>query len=296
MKLVAFLRLGRPKFLVGGFLLYALGAAIAGYHGHAIDLRRYLLGQLAVTAFQWMTHYANDYFDYDVDRANATPTQWSGGSRVLAAGELPRHIALDAARMLAAIGIAAATVIVMETGPASAIALGATLAIAWGYSAPPLRLCATGTGELATAIVVTGLVPWLGFHLQDPDHIGTRVVILALVPLGLLQFAMAIAVALPDAAGDRASGKRTLVVQLGRARAADLYAACTAAAFLWLPIAWQLGLPARAAQFAALPVPLAIWRISHLRADLQRGHFEPIARGAVVLLIATTIAMLAAFT
>src|SRR6185312_236895 len=103
-KLVAFVRLGRPLFLGGGFILFALGAAIAHLAGHPIDVARYALGQAAVTAFQLMTHYANDYFDFAADRANATPTQWSGGSRVLANDELPRSVALIAALVLAAIG------------------------------------------------------------------------------------------------------------------------------------------------------------------------------------------------
>ena len=47
---VAFIRLGRPLFLGGAFLLFALGAAIAAWHEHAIDWQRYVLGQSAVTA------------------------------------------------------------------------------------------------------------------------------------------------------------------------------------------------------------------------------------------------------
>ena len=81
--ILAFIKLGRPLFLGGGFILFALGAAIAHACGHVIDTGRYVLGQAAVTAFQLMTHYANDYFDYDADVANLTPTKWSGGSRVL---------------------------------------------------------------------------------------------------------------------------------------------------------------------------------------------------------------------
>ena len=94
----AFVRLGRPLFLVGGFVFYGLGAAIAAYRARAaaraIDWRRYVWGQVAITATHLMTHYCNDYFDFDADRANATPTRWSGGSRVLPAGELPRAVAL----------------------------------------------------------------------------------------------------------------------------------------------------------------------------------------------------------
>ena len=47
--ILAFVRLGRPLFLGGGFVLYALGAAIAAATGHAIDWQRYALGQGAVT-------------------------------------------------------------------------------------------------------------------------------------------------------------------------------------------------------------------------------------------------------
>src|SRR4030095_10362295 len=112
----AFIRLGRPLFLGGGFLLYALGAAVARSHGHEIEVHVYLLGQLVVTAFQLMTHYANDYFDYEADRANKTPTRWSGGSRVLVAGELPRRTALIAARALAMLGIVGTLVLAVRGG------------------------------------------------------------------------------------------------------------------------------------------------------------------------------------
>src|SRR5947209_4359893 len=63
----AFIRLGRPLFLVGGFVFYGLGAAIALFSGggRAIDWRRYFWGQVAVTAAHLMTHYSNDYFDFD---------------------------------------------------------------------------------------------------------------------------------------------------------------------------------------------------------------------------------------
>ena len=38
---VAFIKLGRPLFLGGGFILFGLGAAIAAAAGHAVDLTRY---------------------------------------------------------------------------------------------------------------------------------------------------------------------------------------------------------------------------------------------------------------
>ncbi|HEU4612975.1 MAG TPA: prenyltransferase [Kofleriaceae bacterium] len=293
---VAFIKLGRPLFLGGGFILFALGAGIAAAAGHPIDLTRYALGQAAVTAFQLMTHYANDYFDYDADLANATPTAWSGGSRVLPDGLLPRSVALGAAVVLAGTGIVMTTSLALVgSGSWTTPTLAVVLVLAWLYSAPPLRLCARGLGELDTALVVTVLVPWLGFYLQAPDLRGGAALALTIVPLALLQFAMLLAIEFPDAAGDAATGKRTLVVRLGAPAAARLYAAITAVAFVWPLAALALGLPTRVALAMLVPAPIAIWRISRLGDHADRSAFERFTFFAVFLLVATSAAALVAW-
>jgi len=291
---IAFVRLGRPLFLGGGFLMYGLGAAIAAGTGHAIDMRRYALGQGVVIAFQLMTHYANDYFDLEADRANATPTRWSGGSRVLPGGVLPAGVALAAARVLAGLGAVLAAALAIATRELAVAATCAAIGgLAWGYSAPPLRLCARGLGELATAAVVTVLVPWLGFSLQAPELRGADLLALSIVPLALLQVAMLLAIEFPDAAGDAATGKRTLVVRLGPVRAARLYAIAVAAAYAWLPIACALGWPSTVALAAAVPLPLALWRIARAGDHADPAAHERFALFAVMLLIGTGAAELA---
>jgi 1,4-dihydroxy-2-naphthoate octaprenyltransferase len=284
---LAFVRLGRPLFLGGGFILYALGAAIAHATGHVIDWSRYALGQGVVTAFQLMTHYANDYFDLEADRANATPTKWSGGSRVLPAGELHPRVALIAALVLAALGAGLS----LALGTYALCAL--IFVLAWSYSAPPLRLCASGLGELDTAIVVTVLVPYLGFTLQG----GTNVTLLALTiaPPALLQLAMLIAIEFPDAAGDAATNKRTLVVRLGAPRAAQLYVAITTLAFAWAPLAHALGLPLVTSLAMVIPAPIALWRIARIRDHADPSAFERLTFFAVFLLVATSACALASW-
>src|SRR6185312_13522547 len=113
---VAFVKLGRPQFLVGGFVLYGLGASLAAAGGAPLDGWRYGWGQLCVTATQLMTHYANDYFDLEADRANRTPTRWSGGSRVLPDGALRPGVALAAALVLG-FGALGATVALAMRAP-----------------------------------------------------------------------------------------------------------------------------------------------------------------------------------
>jgi 1,4-dihydroxy-2-naphthoate octaprenyltransferase len=294
----AFVRLGRPLFLTGGFILYGLGAAVAVCFGHAIDWSRYLWGQLAVTSIQLMTHYCNDHYDYDCDRANTTPTRWSGGSRVLTAGELPPRAAFVAALVLAGLGAAAGAHVGQRDHLPLALPLVlAMLALSWIYSAPPLALHSRGLGEIDTALVVTGLVPLLGFYLAAPDLGGLRVLLLALVPLGCLQIAMILAVEFPDAHGDAAAGKRTLVVRLGPQRAAGLYAGVIALAYFGLPAAVALGLPGPVALAAAAPTPLALWRMGRARAGdcADPARFEDVAFWGVALLVATSSAELLAF-
>lgn len=295
-RIVSIIKLGRPLFLGGGFILYGLGAAIAAAAGHAIDTGRYALGQGAVTAFQLMTHYANDYFDYEADRANATPTKWSGGSRVLPDGALPRSVALSCALVCAAIGLAVSGAIAASVGGLSLPTLAIIGVLAWFYSAPPLRLCATGLGELDTALVVTVLVPWLAFYLQaGADEAGMRMLALSIVPPALLQLAMLLAIEFPDAAGDAATGKRTLVVRLGAPAAARLYVAITACAIGWPAVAYACGLPPRVVVAMLAPAPLAIWRMYRIDDHADPRAFESLTFWAVGLLVVMSALELAAW-
>ncbi len=296
----ALVRLGRPLFLGGGFVLYALGAAVAVVHGHTIDPVLYLLGQAAVTFFQLMTHYANDYFDYEADCANTTSTRWSGGSRVLVGGELPCRVALGMALLLAAagLGVTLALAGMERTGSLALPALVVVLVLSWEYSAPPLRLHSSGFGEIVVALVVTALVPFSGFYLQAPDLVGMRVLLLAVAPLCCLQFAMLLAIEVPDAAGDRAVGKRTLVVRLGPKRVTRLYMLAVAAAYASLPVLAATGLPKAIALVTAAPAPVALWRIARTHAgDFRRPkRWESVTFWAVALLVGTAVAELVGIT
>ena len=302
-QLGAFVRLGRPLFLTGGFVLYGLGAAVAAHLGArgeapaAINWVRFAWGQLAITATQLMTHYCNDYFDLAADRANTTPTRWSGGSRVLTAGELPRSVALRAALILAAVAVAATIFLVARAGAARSVALwlAATLFLSWEYSAPPMRLHSTGWGELDVAVVVSCLTPIIGFLLQAGRL--SPLPFLAVAPPCCLQFAMLLSIEFPDAAGDAATGKRTLVVRFGAPWAANLYQAALLATYILLPALVFAGLPIGVALAALIPAPIAFWQLVRMRRGAWRDprQWESLAFWSVALLILTSAAELCAF-
>jgi 1,4-dihydroxy-2-naphthoate polyprenyltransferase len=295
-KLAAFVKLGRPQFLAGGLVFHGLGAAVAVSRGAAFDILRFVMGQLVVTATQLGTHYANDYFDLACDRANRTPTRWSGGSRVLPDGLLAPGVALKTAVFLYGVagGLAIALALSLPSLPLIAPLAAAMIGLAWAYSAPPLRLSARGLGELGTAAVVTLCVPCWGAYVQAGRLDG---LLLWVLPLPCaLQIAMLIAIEFPDAAGDALSGKRTLVVQWGAPTAARVHAAIIVAGFGVLPFGVAAGMPPLVA-FAALALaPLGIWQaVRVVRGGYgDRSRWASVAFWSVALLAGTGIAELAA--
>lgn len=269
-KLIAFLRLSRPLFLLGGVLLYALGALIARYQGVALDWGVYGSGQLAVTALQLMTHYLNEYWDVEADRLNHNRTPFSGGSGMIVRGELPRKTALTAAMvcLVVAATMASWLIFTYAVPPSVWVILLLGFIGAYFYSSPPLMLSTTGYGELTTSIVVAGLVPALGHVLQT--HQPSFLVLLATAPLVVLHLAMLLAFEFPDFHSDRAAGKWTLLIRLGRHTGARLHNALVLLALSLAGATAYYGLPTPVALAVSLTSPLALLQIS-LVCRLQRG-------------------------
>ncbi len=287
-----FLKLTRPIFLIGAAALYALGIAVAASQGAVIDLTRVLLGQWMITATQLMTQYANEYYDLETDRMVAgNRTLFSGGSGVLAAGELSPRTALIAARIcgtaaIIAIGLAA------TISPLVALIGIVALLAGWFYSAPPLALMSSGWGELSASLVVAVLTPLTGFVLQT-GRIDPAVFVVGL-PLALIHIAMLIAFEFPDFEGDRATGKRTLAVRLGKNRAAQLHNALivgACAALLAYSVNWD------EARWTWLALPLAAWQIGGVAWRARRGwaQMQWLTVGAVALFAWTAGLWLAGF-
>jgi 1,4-dihydroxy-2-naphthoate octaprenyltransferase len=290
-RLIDFVRLGRPLFLVGGFVFHGLGAAVALFQGATLNRSALFWGQIVISAIQWMTHYCNDYFDLTADRANTTPTRWSGGSRVLVEGRISARVALQTAVGLAMIAVAATVITGVFIQPAwgTVPLLLLSVLLAWEYSAPPLRLHSRGFGAVTVVLLVPVLTPVIGYYLQA-GHL-TPLILLASCPLAFLQAAMLFVIDFPDASGDKGAGKQTLVVRLGRARAARVYLMLLALTYLLLPLLMVLGLPGAVVVAVLLPFPLPIW----LAWRMARGAWQDpavwnsLAFASISLLVGTAV-------
>ncbi len=278
-KLGAFVKLTRPLFLGGAVLLYLLGVTFAMKQGQPIDGVRLVLGQLLVTSIQLMTHYANEYYDYEVDRLMGDRrTPFSGGSGVLVSGQLDRVVALRAMQVCMAIAI----VMLIGCGLITPwMWIIGTIALMGGYfySAPPLSLEGSGFGELNTVFLTTVLVPLTGYVMQtgrlDP------LVVVKCAPLGLIYLAMILTFEFADYPADRTMGKRNITVRIGVQRAAWLHNVLLIGGLLWLsivapelPLWWPVLL-------------LAMWQIAGVawRARARSGwqHLSVLCGGAVLL-------------
>jgi 1,4-dihydroxy-2-naphthoate octaprenyltransferase len=268
-----FWRLADPKISLASAASMLLGASLAAAAG-PISVGWLVATLLGVFAVEVAKNASGEVFDWDsgtdlrIRPEDQSP--FSGGKRVLVDSLLTRAetwgIALGG--YLAAVAAGLAIVAWREPG---VLWLGvAGLAGAFFYHAPPLRLCYRGLGELAVGLCYGPLI-CSGTYLVQRGTVPVGVV-LASLPLGILIAAFLWINEFPDYSADALSGKRTLVVRLGRPAAARGFAALGIVAGLALA-----GLPA-----AGLPSGVWLGGVAALRfvpaARILLAHPEETAR------------------
>jgi 1,4-dihydroxy-2-naphthoate octaprenyltransferase len=263
--IVLFLRLVRPLFLVGGILLYALGAGIVRYLGIDIDWGVYLIGQFWVTLLQLSAQLLNEYFDVPGDLNNQNRTFLTGGSGALGPGKLPRQVALWSA-LGCLVVLTFVTIVLIAQVELSPVAVVIMLLAVLGsilYSTPPVWLEATGYGELTTSVMISFLLPAFAYILQTGDlH---RLLTMVGFPLTGLHMAMLISFEMPDYAADIKFDKRTLLVRLGWQMGMSLHNILLLTSFFLLVATISFGMPVMIVLPATIPLVLAVLQIWIMR-------------------------------
>lgn len=227
-----FWRLADPKISLASIASIFLGTMAALALG-PIPVGWLVLTVLGIFAIEVAKNASGEVFDWDsgVDQRVAPEDRspFSGGKRVLVDGLLTRGQTWTIAVGGYILGIAIGLLIVLFREP-GVLALGmAGVAIAYFYHAPPLKFSYRGLGELAVGFAYGPLI-LCGTFLVLRGYLPLEVFWLSL-PLGLMISAFLWINEFPDYRADRAAGKRTLVVQLGRSNAARAFAGMVALAF-----------------------------------------------------------------
>ena len=260
MNLDVWVRGARPRTLVAAVCPVLVGTAAAAAEG-PLHPWRAAAALIVGLALQVGVNYANDYSDGV--RGVDTPARL-GPIRLVASGLAAPAEVRRAAAVAFAVAAAAGTALAVAVDLRLLLVGAAAIAAAVLYTGGPRPYGYAGLGELAV-LLFFGVVATCGSAYVQLGRVPASA-LAASVPVGLGAVALLLANNVRDLEGDRAAGKRTLAVRLGRDRARDLFAAVVAGIFL---AAALLGLarPPVLVTLAALPLAVGPVRLVRRRSD-----------------------------
>ncbi len=211
-----------------------------------------LAAVLVALLLQIGANLANDVFDF---RRGADTAERLGPPRVTQRGLIAPERVLRATWIVLAAALLPGAYLVIRGGwPILALGLIAIVA-ALAYTGGPFPLGYHGLGEVAV-FVFFGLVAVAGTaYVQTGDLTGLALA--ASVPMGAIAAAILVVNNLRDLPTDRAAGKRTLAVRLGRRATIVEYTLLLAVAFLVPPVLWLSGETGAWVLLPWLALPLA---------------------------------------
>ena len=214
--LSSWLRIVRIKFLLASIISVFLGLAINWWQNTTINLEFAVLTFAGVIALHASVDLLNDYWDYKRNIDTETKrTKFSGGTGVLPEGLLNPSEVYRAGIILLVVGALIGAYFVFERGITIAIILGFAIISIYFYST---RIVDSGLGEVFVAI--KGAMIVLGTYFVQASHI-TAEPILAGIVSGILSSTVLFVNSFPDHDADKSHGRRTLVILLGKAKAAS---------------------------------------------------------------------------
>ena len=215
--LKVWLRVVRIKFLLASIISVCLGLAINGWQNKTFDLEFAALTFVGVAALHASVDLLNDYWDYkrQID-TDTKRTKFSGGTGVLPEGLLKPSQVYRAGIAMLIIGSAVGAFFIFERGITIAIILGFAIVSIYFYST---RIVDSGLGEVFVAIKGSMIV--LGTYFVQSSHI-TLEPILAGIVSGVLSSTVLFVNSFPDFDADKKHGRKTLVIILGKEKAASV--------------------------------------------------------------------------
>jgi 1,4-dihydroxy-2-naphthoate octaprenyltransferase len=252
----AWILASRPRTLPASVAPVIVGAAVAG-HEAAFHLPAVAAALLAALLIQIGSNFANDLGDYY--RGADLPGR-VGPTRVTSAGLLtPRQVQVGMIVVFGAAALCGLYLIALGGWPILAVGVLA-IAAALTYTIGPWPFGYYGLGDLAV-FVFFGLVAVVGTAYVQTHRI-TPLALMAAVPMGCLITDILVVNNLRDIETDRAAGKRTLAVRLGRRGTQIEYIALLVVAYaapiiLWLGFGLQ---PWALLPFLTLPLAVRLAR------------------------------------
>ncbi|MGI0066186.1 MAG: prenyltransferase [Nitrosotalea sp.] len=215
--LKVWLRAVRIRFLLASIISVCLGLAINSWQNKTLDIGFAALTFVGVAALHASVDLLNDYWDYkrQID-TDTKRTKFSGGTGVLPEGLLQPKQVYRAGVMMLILGSAVGAFFILERGITIAVILGFAIVSIYFYST---RIVDSGLGEIFVAIKGSMIV--LGTYFVQSSHITLEPVIAGIVS-GVLSSTVLFVNSFPDFDADKKHGRKTLVIMLGKQKAATV--------------------------------------------------------------------------
>jgi 1,4-dihydroxy-2-naphthoate octaprenyltransferase len=245
-------------FFACSVLTYSLGTAAAHYLGEGIDWGLYSSGLILVLFIQAAMGLAHTYFKMAAPSAdNQPPTT----NEELESRKKLSYILLGS---VAALLTASALIVFShyQNGllhPQLVVVLILSFSLGPTVVLPPVRLIVRGYGELAIAILICNLVPYIGFFLQTDGS--ARILSLSTFPLTTLFLAITLALEFEGYGNDCLYCHPNLLVKLGWQWGGKIHSFLLLATYVLIGIGYLNGLPWRIVFPFLFTVVLAILQI-----------------------------------
>ena len=211
----AWLRVIRLRFLLASVIAVCLGLAINWWQNKTLNAEFAALTFAGVIALHASVDLLNDYWDYKRQIDTQTRrTKFSGGTGVLPEKLLKPNQVYRAGLILLIIGSLIGAYFIYERGITIAIILGFAIVSIYFYST---RIVDSGLGELF--VTIKGSMIVLGTYFVQSSQITVEPILAGMVS-GVLSSTVLFVNSFPDYDADKAHGRKTLVIVLGKAKAA----------------------------------------------------------------------------
>jgi len=213
----AWLRVIRVRFLLASVIAVSVGLAITWWHTSSITIFDAMLTMCGVLALHASVDLLNDYWDFKRGIDTKTHrTKMSGGSGVLPEGLLKPSQVYTAGIVSLIIGAAIGMYFVATDGIVIGIILAFAVLSIYFYST---KIVNWGLAEVFVGIKGSMIV--IGTYFVQTTDI-TEQAVLGGIVIGTLSSLILFITSFPDHDADKAKGRKTLVISLGKKRACSI--------------------------------------------------------------------------
>ena len=211
-------RVIRIRFLLASVVAVSAGLALSLWHGVQIDLWYAIMTLAGVIALHSSVDLLNDYWDYKRGIDTQTQrTKMSGGTGVLPEGLLEPTQVYRAGIIFLIIGGLIGSYFVLTNGIIIGLILTFAVLSIYFYST---KIVDSGLAEVFVTVKGTMIV--LGTYFIQTSEINIASIIAGIF-VGVLSSLVLFITSFPDYDADKAKGRKTLVIFLGKQKATTMF-------------------------------------------------------------------------